>query len=99
MEEKKYPGKEYQELFDHINTQHDITLHESEMNDIIELVRKLDGRSGTAAGREEDGLTLLMWLNKNEWGAVGNGEYINHSTGRIIKEEKLYQEFKQQKEK
>lgn len=55
---------------------------------------------GTAAvTREDDGLALLAWLNKNEWGSAGNGEYINHNTGRIIKEEKLYQEFKQRKEK
>lgn len=55
---------------------------------------------GTAAAtREDDGLALLAWLNKNEWGSAGNGEYINHNTGRIIKEEKLYQEFKQRKEK
>jgi hypothetical protein len=41
-----------------------------------------------------DPLHLLTWLNTNEWSPAGSGEYINHATGRVIKEERLLEEYK-----
>lgn len=47
-----------------------------------------------SAAWREDAVELLRWLNENDWSGVGSGEYINSNNGRILKEEKLYQEFK-----
>lgn len=46
--------------------------------------------------KENDALCLLKWLSEHEWGCVGNGEYICHKNGRIIKEATLYNEYKKQ---
>lgn len=35
-----YPGKRYQPLFDHLNSEHGLILHESEMDEIIRLVQE-----------------------------------------------------------
>lgn len=61
------------------------------MHAIQEAQREIES---PAAGREEDAVELLRWLNENDWSGVGSGEYINSNNGRILKEEKLYQEFK-----
>lgn len=37
-----YPGKQYQPLFDHLNSEHGLILHESEMNEIIRIVGGLN---------------------------------------------------------
>lgn len=58
-----------------------------------EILYWLDESATPAAGREE-AVELLRWLNENDWSGVGSGEYINSTNGRILKEEKLYQEFK-----
>lgn len=39
-EEFKYPESDYQELFNHLNKEHGLILHESEMNEIIDIVLK-----------------------------------------------------------
>jgi hypothetical protein len=43
--------------------------------------------------REIDGLRLLRWISDMEWGSAGGGEFINHKSGRIIKEQTLLKEF------
>lgn len=37
-----YPGKRYQPLFDHLNIEHGLILHESEMDEIIRIVGGLN---------------------------------------------------------
>lgn len=37
-----YPGKDYQELFDHLHNEHGLTLLESEMSEIVHIVKNLD---------------------------------------------------------
>ena len=37
-----YPGKQYQPLFDHLNNEHGLILHESEMDEIIRIVGGLN---------------------------------------------------------
>jgi hypothetical protein len=39
---EQYPGAHYQPLFDHMQQEHGLTLLESEMTDIIDLVRKME---------------------------------------------------------
>lgn len=62
---------------------------------VAELFRLQCPDEAEQPGRKVDGMALLRWLNENDWSGAGSGEYINSTTGRIIKEEKLYQEFKQ----
>lgn len=40
MEEKYYPGSSYQNLFDYLTKEHGLTLLESQMNDLINVVHK-----------------------------------------------------------
>lgn len=37
-----YPGSQYQPLFDHLNQEHGLILHESEMDEIIRIVGGLN---------------------------------------------------------
>lgn len=39
-----YPGKRYQPLFDHLNAEHGLILHESEMDEIIRIVGSLNSK-------------------------------------------------------
>lgn len=38
---KKYPGSDYQELFNHLCDEHDLIVLESQMQDIINIVNKM----------------------------------------------------------
>lgn len=41
VENEDYPGKRYQPLFDHLNSEHGLILFESEMDEIIRIVHEL----------------------------------------------------------
>lgn len=181
-----YPSAEYQNLFDYLSNEHGLSLFQSEMSDLIDMVHKFHPKAHPGAvwvkasaisilpnttyyanwrddqydikgsgffnsennflwdnscldeipkekignllildesaatfnpelfqvisdaeqSKEEDlkavkegigegeAVELLRWLNENDWSGAGSGEYINSTNGRILKEEKLYQEFK-----
>ena len=42
LEEIRFPGNQYQPLFDHLNSEHGLILHESEMDEIIRIVNNLN---------------------------------------------------------
>ena len=64
------------------------------MNAIQEAQREIESPSKEGnKGREVDGLRLLEFISEVGWGSVGDGEYINHNNGRIIKEQTLLKEF------
>lgn len=41
MSNTKYPGSDYQELFNHLHNEHGLILLESQMQDIIHIVNKM----------------------------------------------------------
>lgn len=64
--EYDYPGKEYQELFNHLQDEHGLILLESEMSEIIHIVNKMK-----IPDREEEMIEMLeegiAHLNNLDW--------------------------------
>lgn len=46
--QENYPGSTYQPLFDHMAEQHGLILLNSEMDDIIEIVKKIINENTTS---------------------------------------------------
>lgn len=88
LERTEYPGKDYQELFDYLHNEHGLTLLESEMSEIINLVGKLGGESKEVLQVEHNG-----WISVENKLPSEEGEYLIYKENDPI--EVKYYDLKQ----
>ncbi|MDP9954714.1 putative RND superfamily exporter protein [Epilithonimonas hungarica] len=75
-----YPGKQYQELHDHMFEEHGLILLESQMQDIIHIVNKMQ-----SPDREEEMIQMLERIIKDfEGDYVLDGEIVDKPYEWII---------------
>lgn len=92
----EYPGKSYQPLFDYMSKEHNLTLLESEMQDIIEIVRGMDSPwISVESTLPQEGRYLFIY-DKYEGRDIGyykEGVWFEKDSGREKKYVTHYCEF------
>ena len=93
MSNTKYPGSDYQELFNHLHDEHDLILLESQMQDIIHIVNKMP-----VPDRESELIEMLEeMVHRFDYSA---SECFNNDSDELdllLKAQELIQSVKQSK--